>query len=156
MQSLNQLTLLSGIMCFSIVSLAQDSEQRISQSDLPAAVQQTLRAEAKGASIRGFSKEIEKGQTYYEAELRVNGHSKDVLMDSNGKVVEVEEEVATNSLPQSVQQGLKAKAGAGTISKVESLTKNGKLVAYEAQVRNGSRKSEIQVGVDGKPLAHEE
>ena len=156
MQSLNQLTFLCWILCFSIVSFAQDSEKKISQSDLPAAVQQTVQAEAKGATIRGFSKEIEKGHTYYEAKLRVNGHSKDVLMDSNGKVVEVEEEVATNSLPQSVQQGLKTKAGAGTISKVESLTKNGKLVAYEAKVRNGSKKSEIQVGPDGKPLDHEE
>ena len=156
MQSLNQLTLLCGILCFSMVAFAQDSETKINQSELPAAVRQTVQAETKGATIRGFSEEIEKGQTYYEAELSVNGHSKDVLMDSNGKVVEVEEEVAPNSLPQSVLQGLKAKAGAGAISKVESLTKNGKLVAYEAKVRNGSKKSEIQVGPDGKPLDHEE
>ena len=65
MQSLNQMTLLCGILCFSIVSTAQDSEKKISQSELPAAVQQTVQAEAKGATLRGLSKEIEKGQTYY-------------------------------------------------------------------------------------------
>jgi hypothetical protein len=51
---------------------------------------------------------------------------------------------------------LKAKAGAGKILKVESLTKHGKLVAYEAKVMTDGRKSEVQVGRDGKPLDHEE
>ena len=59
-------------------------------------------------------------------------------------------------LPPEVQEGLKKKAGKGTISKVESLTRKGTLVAYEAQVRNGSKRSEIQVGPDGKPLSHKE
>lgn len=49
--------------------------------------------QSKGATIRGFSQEKESGQTYYEAELMVNGHTKDVLVDANGSVVGVEEQV---------------------------------------------------------------
>jgi hypothetical protein len=41
---------------------------------------------SQGATIRGFSEEKESGQTLYEAELMVNGHSKDVLMDANGAI----------------------------------------------------------------------
>ena len=55
-----------------------------------------------------------------------------------------------------MKDGLTKAAGAGTISKVESLTKNGKLVAYEAAVKTGTKRSEIQVGPDGKKLAHPE
>jgi len=79
-----------------------------------------------------------------------------VLMDAEGKIVEVEEEVAVDALPAAVRDSLQAKAGAGKIVKVESLTKHDKLVAYEAQVLHKGKKSEIQVGPDGSALAHEE
>jgi hypothetical protein len=63
-------------------------------------------------------------------------------------------EVALSSLPPVVKDGLTSAAGAGTIGKVESLTKKGKLVAYEAVLQNGEKRSEVQVGPDGKKLAH--
>jgi hypothetical protein len=86
----------------------------------------------------------------------VHGHSKDVLMDANGSVVEVEEQVAMDSLPGAVRDGLQAKAGKGKLLKVESITKRGNLVAYEAKVITDGKKYEVQVGPDGKPLDHEE
>jgi hypothetical protein len=58
--------------------------------------------------------------------LTVNGHSKDVLMDMGGAVVEVEEQVPTESLSPAVRAGLEAKAGNGRLVKVETLTKKGK------------------------------
>lgn len=135
-------------------ALAQ--ENKINRSDLPPAVEKTVASQTEGATIRGFSEEKENGQTLYEAKLLVNGHKKNVLMDSNGKVVEVEEQVELDSLPAAVRDGLKAKAGKGKIIKVESLTKHGKLVAYEAKVMTDGKKSEVQVGSDGRPLDHEE
>jgi hypothetical protein len=135
---------------------AQNSEKKLQRSELPPAVQKTVDTQSKGATVRGFSTEVEHGQTLYEAALTVNGHSKDVSMDANGKVIEVEEEVPFDSLPDGVKQGLQVKAGKGKLGKIESLTKNGKLVAYEAKVTTGTKKSEVQVGPDGKPLAHEE
>lgn len=134
---------------------AAAQEKKIQRSELPPAVEKTVQQESRGATVRGFNKETENGQTYYEAEMMVSGHSKDILMDANGQVVEVEEQVALDSLPAGVKAGLRAKAGAGKIVKVESITKKGKLVAYEAQVRGGKQK-EVQVGPDGKPLDHEE
>ena len=97
---------------------AQEHEKKIQRSDLPPAVEKTVAAQSKGATVRGFSEESEKGQTFYEAELSVNGHSKDVLMDANGVVVEVEEQVSLESLDSSVRNGLQDKAGAGKITKV--------------------------------------
>lgn len=146
--------LLTTLLLFAGLAVAQ--EKKIKRSDLPPAVEKTVAAQSAGATVKGFSKEIEKGQTYYEAELIVNGHTKDILIDANGAIVEVEEEVAMNALPTEVKAGLQAKAGEGKLVKVETLTKNDKLVAYEAQVRKGGKKSEVQVGPDGKPLDHEE
>jgi hypothetical protein len=86
----------------------------------------------------------------------VDGHSRDITIDANGSLVEVEEQVALDSLPAAVKVGIQAKAGAGKIVKVESLAKHEKIVTYEAKVQTAGRKSEIQVGPDGKLLDHEE
>jgi uncharacterized membrane protein YkoI len=141
---------------FTAIAFAEEQEKKIQRADLPPAVEKTVAAQSQGATIKGFSQEKENGQTYYEAEMTVNGHTKDVLIDPAGSVVEVEEQVALDSLPAAVKDGLQAKAGSGKILKVESLTKHDKLVAYEAKVQTGGKKSEIQVDPAGKALDHEE
>ena len=146
-------------LCLSAMLLAGSAfgqEKQISETELPSAVQKTVGEQSKGATVKGFSKEMENGKPSYEVQLMVNGHSKDVSMDAEGKVTEVEEQVALDQLPAAVKAGLLAKAGHGKITKVESLTKHGTLVAYEAQVVTGGKHSELQVGPDGKPLDHEE
>lgn len=140
----------------SCVCHAQDKEKKIRRSELPPPVEKTVAVQSAGATVRGFSKEEEKGKLYYEAEMTVNGHSKDVLIAPDGTVVEIEEEVAFDSLSPDVKSGLQARSGASKIKKVESITKHDKLVAYEAVVVNNGKESEVQVGPDGKPLEHEE
>jgi hypothetical protein len=132
------------------------AERKIQRSELPPAVEKAVVEQSKGAKIRGFSKETEDGATFYEAELLVDNHTKDVLMDTNGTVVEVEEQVAIADLPAAVRDGLQAKSGKGTLTKVESIRKRDHLVAYEAQVVTGGKRSEVQVGPDGESLDHEE
>lgn len=138
------------------VAVAEGQEKRIQRSDLPPAVEKTVAARSQGAIIKGFSQEKENGQTFFEVEMTVNGHSKDILVDPKGNIVEVEEEVEFSSLPAEVRTGLQAKAGNGKIVTVESLTKHDKLVAYEAKVQIAGKRSEIQVGPDGQSLDHEE
>src|SRR2546425_4525140 len=128
-----------------LFSLANAQERKLRREQLPPAVEKTVAKESEGATIKGFSTEVEHGQKLYEASLVVNGHTKNILIDRNGNVVEVEEQVTLDSLPSAVQDALKRMAGVGTITLVESLTKNNQLVAYEAQVKHGKRRSEIQV-----------
>jgi hypothetical protein len=138
------------------VASAQEQEKKIQRADLPPAVEKTVTAESQGATVKSFSEEKEDGQTYHEAEMLVSGHSKDVLIDKDGGIVEVEEQVVFDSLPADVKNGFQSKAGSGKIVKVESLTKHGKLVAYEAKVQANGKKKEIQVGPNGKALDREE
>ena len=149
------IAVIAATLC-AISSPAEEHEKKINRSDLPAAVEKTVAAQTQGATIRGFNEEKENGKTYYEAELTVNGHSKDILIDPAGAIVEIEEQVVLTSLPAAVQSGLQAKAGSGKLGKVESITKRDKIVAYEAKVTTNGKRSEIQVGPDGKPLDHEE
>jgi hypothetical protein len=105
--------------------------------------------------VMGFSAEKENGRVMYEAQLIVDGHTKDILFDASGAIEEVEEEVAFDSLPVEVKAALRARAKTGKITKVESLTKQNKLVAYEAQVDKNGKQSEIQVGPKGERLLTE-
>jgi hypothetical protein len=141
---------------FLVVNSAAAQEKQLKKSDLPAAVQKTADEQSTGAAVRGYASEVEDGKLQYELQLTVNGHSKDVSIAPDGKVLEIEEQVGLDALSAPVREGLQKKAGAGKITKVESLTKHGVLVAYEAQVLTGKKKSEVQVGPDGKPLAHPE
>ena len=131
-------------------------ETTIKRAALPPAVERTVVAQSKSTTIRGFSKEIEHGQTLYEVELNVAGRTKDVTIDSTGVVVLVEEEVLLESLPAGVMQGIKAQAGESHIALVERLTKAGRVVAYEAHVKRNGKTEEIQVGPNGEKLDHEE
>ncbi len=135
---------------------AQETEKKISRAQLPPAVEKTVARESQGAKIKGFASETEHGQQFYEASLIFNGHTKDILMDPRGNVVEVEEQVTMDSLPANVQDAIKKLAGSGTITVIESLTKTGQLVAYEAHVKHGRKRSEIQVGPNGEKLKHPE
>jgi DNA-binding protein YbaB len=131
-------------------------EKQLQRSDLPAPVQKTADAQSKGATVTGYKKETEAGKPAYEVKMTINGHSKDVTIDPSGALLEIEEQVALEALPAAVRDGLQKKAGAGKITKVESITKHGAIVAYEAKVLTADKKTEVQVGPDGKPLAHEE
>lgn len=128
--------LAAGLLC--LPALAQD--KKLQHSDLPPAVQKTADAQSKGATVRGYSSEVEDGKLSYEVALTINGHNRDVSIDPNGVVTEIEDVVEFASLPAAVQDGLNKKAGAGKITKVESLTKKGKIVAYEAVVQTGDKK----------------
>jgi len=145
------------VLVFSIgptISVTQAQERKLKREQLPPAVEKTVAKESKGAEIKGFATEVEHRQKLYEAPLIVSGHNKDILIDKNGNIVEIEEEVSMDSLPATVQAALKKAAGSGTIQVIESLTKNGNLVAYEAQVKHGKKRSEVQVGPNGEKLKH--
>jgi hypothetical protein len=142
---------------------AWNVEKKIKMKDLPPAVRQAVMEQSKGATLRGLSMELDKGKTYYEAQLTVNGHNRDIEFDANGRVVEIEEAIKIEDVPASAQAALLTIAGTGKVERVESLTRNGQIVGYEAVVvrapvagRAGQRlpgKTEVQVDTQGN-LAH--
>jgi len=91
--SLLRMTNLAALACLFVAGVVSAQEKKIKRSDLPPAVEKTAAEVSKGATIKGFSKETENGKTTYEVEMVVNGHTKDVEVDANGAILEVEEQV---------------------------------------------------------------
>lgn len=137
-----------ALVLVSAVFVLGAAETPVKMDQLPAAVRQTVLEQTKGAQIRGFSKEVEHGKTYYEAETMRDGKSRDILMDSSGAVIEVEEQVTLDTIPEAARRAIEARQGAGKVIKVESVTRGSK-VSYEALISKGGKKFEVAVGADG-------
>lgn len=128
----------------------EKGEKKLEVKDLPKVVQATVQRESQGATIVGISAETEAGKTLYELETKVNGHGRDMLIDSKGTVVELEEEIQLGSLPAAVQAEVKKSIGKAQLVKLESVIKSGKMTGYSALVDNLGKQTEIEMGPDGR------
>ena len=143
--------LLCGLVLASAAAAATPPPVKLASLDkLPTAVQETVRAQSEGATIRGMSKETgEDGKPVYEVEMMVKGLSKDINVGEDGTVLVSEQQVTLDALPAAVKAGLLKAAGKRPIRIIESVTLTGKLAYYEAHVRSGKVLKEIKIGPDG-------
>ena len=123
-------------------------ETRVKMQDLPEPVQKAVKAQTKTVKLRGLAKEVENGETFYEAEAVANGKSRDVLIDSKGNVVEVEEATTLGSVPGPVQSAIKAAAVGGKVVSIETVT-TGSAITYEAAIQKAGKTSEVAFNADG-------
>lgn len=136
-----------GTALFLAAALGAATKMKV--ENLPAAVQATVKEQTKNGTLVGVSKEVEGGKTMYELETKVNGKGRDLMLDGNGKVVTVEEEVALDTIPALAQSAIKKKVGTGKLKLVEVLTK-GSDVSYEAAyVGKNGKSAEFGVNADG-------
>jgi hypothetical protein len=66
--------------------------------------------------------------------------------------VEVEEEIALDSIPSAAKAAIQKRAANGKVNKVESVTR-GQSVSYEAEITSKTgKRSEVAVQADGSPM----
>jgi len=119
-----------------VVAVAGAREKKIKMSDLPPAVQQAVAEHSKGATLRGLSTETTDGQRVYEAELQVNGRTKDVTFDATGAVVSLEEEIAIDQIPAGARAAIEKTTGNGKVPLLFAFT-----VSCNSLSRSGGRPS---------------
>jgi hypothetical protein len=91
---------LSVVLVISLVAIAvnadDDSEEAVKLTELPKAVQKTLKRESRDGKIVEIEKEEEDGETIYEAEVMIDGKQYEIEIASDGillsKALEAEEE----------------------------------------------------------------
>lgn len=140
--------LMTATAALAIAGFVTAQEKKVEMKDLPPAVQKAVHEQTQGLTVKGLAKEVEGGKTFYEAETTANGRAKDFLFDSNGNLVEVEEEIAMDAVPAAVRTALQAE---GKLLKVETVTK-GKTTTYEGIVEKNGKKSEVAVDANGKKV----
>jgi uncharacterized membrane protein YkoI len=80
--------------CLSSLAIAKESEDKVSLSDCPAAVQATIQSNLAGGQIQEIEKETTKdGTVIYEAEVKLaDGKKVDVKVSEDGKLLDNGEE----------------------------------------------------------------
>src|SRR6266540_4085251 len=74
------------------LSAEEENEQVVKMSDLPAAVQTTIKDKAGTNEIEKIEKKTEDGETVYEAVVNKNGKEWSIEVDANGKFLKQYEE----------------------------------------------------------------
>lgn len=129
----------------------QESEIKVKLTDLPPAVQAAVKEQSKGVTLKGLTKEVAAGATLYEAELEVNGRTKDVTFDETGKIVSVEEEVTLANIPAAARDAIQRFVGQGKLLLVETVAE-GEKTFYEAHIRKDGKETEVKVDPSGRLL----
>jgi len=78
--------ILTAMSILAVSGVVQVHAQKVQLKDLPPAVRATVESETKNATLKGLSKEKENGKVVYELESLVNGRTRDLMIDSAGKV----------------------------------------------------------------------
>ncbi len=115
----------------------------------PQAVLDAFRKQYPNATIKSVSGEKEGGRTVYEIESMDGAQRRDLLYESDGKVISTEELIPTAQLPKAVSDAVAAKYPKAPIVSAEKLTdKDG--MRYEVVVKVGGKNKSIEIEPSGK------
>ena len=128
------------------------TEHSIPCKTLPTAVQAKSKDAVGTGTVHNCVKDVSGGKTTYELETMLDGRSKDITFDSDGTVLEIEQQVDAASLPASVASAFHRAAEGGSLGKIESLTRGDKIVSYEGVVTRNGKRSEIAFRPDGASM----
>lgn len=131
---------------------AQDQpEAKVKLQELPPAVQEAIKAHSKGATVRGFAKEVKDGRALYEVELSVKGFTRDLTLDAQGKVITDEQQTTLSDIPAAARAAIQKAATGGKLTLVEKVIA-GSSTFYEGHITKAGKEIEIKVDANGKPV----
>jgi hypothetical protein len=129
---------------------AEAGETKLTKKDVPAAVIAAFEKAYPKATMKGFSKEVEKGQTLYEVESVEGKMTRDATYAADGKVHAVEESMDMKDVPAAVQQALEKKYPKAKVDLAEKVTE-GNNVGYEFKlITAAGKKAEAKFDAKGK------
>ena len=124
-------------------------EKKIPKKNLPPAVLQAFEQQHPSATIKAIIRDVRKEGTLYEIESVDSSLSRHLLYQPDGTLVEVEEVIEPEALPQVVLDGLKTRYPSATIRSSERSTR-GEHVEYELAITVGRRTMNVVVNAAGK------
>jgi len=137
------------------VGAEEEKEEKIAVDALPPAVTKAIKDKFPKAGIAGAIKETEDGKMTYEVALLEDKKEFEVKADAEGKILEVEREIAVADLPAAVRDAVKKKYPKAEIEEAEEVTK-GEIKTYEVIVEvEDDKERELSIDAAGKILEDE-
>ncbi len=148
------IAVLAGLVALTLAADVRSEDEKVALKDVPKAAVDAVKAKFPGAELRDEAeKEVEKGQTSYEISLKHLGKKITVEVNADGKINEIETEVAVADLPKAVVDAIAKKHPGGVLKKAEEIVEyedGEEEKAFEVVVAVGGKSLEVTVGPDGK------
>ncbi len=135
------------LLCVLSIS-AYSQEIKIAPKAIPAIVRQSFRAAYPNAKIKGATKETTKGETVYEVLCKDSLANRTISLTSDGKIIETEEDITVDRLPEAVTNAISKQYTKGKIMKIELSVKDSKIV-YEVLLKMKRKNTEVAFSPDG-------
>lgn len=131
----------------------EEEEEKVSLTDLPPAVKQTVEKYFGDVKEMEIKKETEHGFVIYEIEAEKDGVEQSIEVTPSGVIVESEKEVALTSLPKEIITAVRSKYPSAEVKKASSVQK----WFYEVEISLNGKRIEVSVTPTGKIVkSHEE
>ena len=90
------MAVITGLACPALLSAEEENEQTVQLSDLPAAVETTIKDKAGTDAIEKIQKKMEDGEVVYEAVVNRNGKEWGIEVNEQGEYLKEYEESKEN------------------------------------------------------------
>ena len=90
------MAVITSLACPALLSAEEENEQTVQLSDLPAAVQTTIKDKAGTDAIEEIERKMEDGEIVYEAVVNRNGEEWGIEVNEQGKFLKDYEESKEN------------------------------------------------------------
>ena len=132
------------------------AEQELSKNEVPKAVLEAFEKSNPNATKVEYEKEMFEGKAAYEVEVKGNGKEYEFLYSAEGVLLQKEEEIDVNALPEPVVKAIQKAHPKAKIKEVEKLMKpDGTLTGYEVEIKMAKKEIELELDVNGKILKTE-
>ncbi len=125
----------------------------VALAETPAAVQKTIRAQARGWEIEGINKNVADAEISFDVAVSKDGLEKSFRVGNDGMLSSMK--VTLTETPAAVQAAIKAEVADGSVKSIdENFDPAGNSFDVEAVAKNGGRKS-FSLAPDGRLLSEE-
>lgn len=121
------------MLIFVSISLCLNA-QKLSEKAVPEAVKAAFKTKYPAVSKVKWEKE----NLNYEAEFEENEIESSALLDTSGKILEIESEISQNQLPDAIQSYLKNHPNEKIKEVAEIIDFNG-VITYEVELKSGDK-----------------
>jgi Putative beta-lactamase-inhibitor-like, PepSY-like len=140
------------ILLIAAVPFAYAGDQKVPLDKLPEEVVKAVTSKFPKAKMESAVKATADGKTSYEVTLKAGKFGIDVTVTSEGKIVQVEKEMAFADLPKPVAAAFNARYPKGKVKRIEELSKEDRIISYEFLIEAAEKTLEGYFDPQGKFL----
>lgn len=141
-------TVLACALAAALPAVISAKEKAVKKSDVPAPVIAAFEKAYPKATAKTYARDDDNGKVCYEIESVEGSTPRDILFSADGAVLEAEEGLRPNEVPDVVVHAVMARYPMGVIERAEKLTKS-ETTTFELVVRLGKSRVEVKADPNG-------